>query len=168
MICQKAQFISNFCYIKSKLRIMIFLLVFLISITKMDATSGVTNIVTVESITSCPNNSKLPCRMKNMTAFNSHGKTIVSLIAEIRESLKAPLAIQVSGERCDFQRIKCTATPGVNFPDLCILSDSIYAQVFFTKLQPPILKCPVEKVMIHVDFIFFLNVSFKTEYVCDG
>lgn len=111
--------------------------------------AGLIRTLIIESAGPCPNQNKIPTRLKNITVFNSHGKAVVSFEGEVTEVLKAPLEIRVEGERCDLQKTKCSQAPGVNFPDLCMVTDSMYAQMIFTKMEPPITKCPVPKVGLH-------------------
>lgn len=117
----------------------------LLLLTEVNAANRIRTCL-IEGATPCSNNNELPLRIKNLTIFNSHGKAVVDLDSEIRETLKAPLGFRVSGDRCDFRTNECRTTPGFDMTDFCLATRSFMFQVILNKFEPPIHKCPIPKV----------------------
>lgn len=119
-------------------------LIFLLFFANIE-TAPITIIVDI--VKTCSNNNQLANKISNFTFHNERGKVVVSYHGELTETLKKPLEMRTEGTKCNLQKTQCSSIPGINYADLCpILSESYYGKVFFSKLEPPVTKCPVKPV----------------------
>lgn len=103
--------------------------------------------IIVDMVKACPENDQLANKISNFSFHNERGKVIVSYHGELTETLRQPLEMKTEGTKCNLQRTQCSKAPGINYADLCpILTESYYGKVFFSKLEPPVTKCPVKPV----------------------
>lgn len=104
---------------------------------------------TVDVLKPCPNNDNLAFKIHNFSIYNVHGKTIVSYFGELTEILNAPLELRTEGHICDLQKSHCFSAPGINYPEMCsIAKESLFVKLYFSKMHPPITKCPVNPVNV--------------------
>lgn len=109
-----------------------------------------------ESGSVCPNNNQLPAKIRNIEIHNEKKIMIVSSLVELNETLKGPLEMTTTLEKCNMEMTKCTNFPPFNFPDICSQFNTKFFGPHFLSRSTPKLECPVKAVIC-------LNKAIKTE-----
>uniref|UniRef100_A0A336MKP7 CSON003136 protein n=1 Tax=Culicoides sonorensis TaxID=179676 RepID=A0A336MKP7_CULSO len=97
-----------------------------------------------ESPILCPNNNQMIAKVKNYSLHNENKAVIVQAIIEVNETLKGPIELTITLEKCNMEKTKCSNFPPFNYPDTCpILTTTFFGTKFFERIEPK-LECPLK------------------------
>lgn len=99
-----------------------------------------------ESASVCPINNQLSAKIKTLEIHNENKIMIVSTSVYLNETLRGPLEMITTLEKCNMEMTKCSSFPPFNFPDVCSqFNTQFFGPNFLTRVSPK-LECPVKAV----------------------
>lgn len=108
----------------------------------------------IEKVSPCPNDHDLLVHLQNWTASSKANIVTLKGISEVTESLKGPISMEVTVQRCNLQRTRCDMFPPVSVPDICnSFNTQLVGPNFLSRIKPK-LRCPIK-----VRSVLLLNIS---------